>query len=148
MYRTLIHDAVRCLTRCGSLAVSGALTGGAMLLLGPSAAVANADGVDWDAVAECESGGDWKADTGNGFYGGLQFKESTWKEFGGKGSAARASRSEQIAVANRVLAGQGPGAWPKCGPDRFPAPKDGPATAQLRQPLRHLVQTLWDALPQ
>lgn len=71
----------------------------------------------WDAVAACESGGNWAINTGNGFYGGLQFTTSTWLAYGGGSYAPRAdlaSRSAQIAVAQRVLAGQGPGAWPVC----------------------------------
>ncbi|GAA1983943.1 resuscitation-promoting factor protein RpfA [Terrabacter lapilli] len=71
----------------------------------------------WDAVAACESGGNWAINTGNGFYGGLQFTKSTWLGFGGGAYASRAdyaSREAQIAVAQRVLAVQGPGAWPVC----------------------------------
>lgn len=68
----------------------------------------------WDALAECESGGNWGTNTGNGFKGGLQFTDSTWKAHGGSGSAANASREEQIAVAERVQANQGWGAWPAC----------------------------------
>lgn len=68
----------------------------------------------WDALAECESGGDWSINTGNGFSGGLQFTPSTWKSFGGEGSPTNASRAEQIAVAERVLDEQGWGAWPAC----------------------------------
>lgn len=70
---------------------------------------------NWDAVAACEASGDWAANTGNGFYGGLQFTLSTWTAFGGQGMPNLASRFEQIAVAERVLAGQGAGAWPVCG---------------------------------
>src|ERR1700738_817872 len=70
---------------------------------------------NWDAVAQCESGGNWHANTGNGAYGGLQFKPATWARYGGVGNPAAASREEQIAVADRVLADQGLGAWPKCG---------------------------------
>jgi hypothetical protein len=70
---------------------------------------------NWDAVAQCESGGNWQANTGNGEYGGLQFKPGTWARYGGVGNPAAASREEQIAVANRVLADQGLEAWPKCG---------------------------------
>ena len=72
----------------------------------------------WDRVASCESGGNWSINTGNGFYGGLQFTRSTWSSFGGGAYAAtadRASRTAQIAVGERVLASQGPGAWPVCG---------------------------------
>lgn len=70
---------------------------------------------NWDAVAQCESSGNWAANTGNGFYGGLQFTLSTWQAYGGVGNPANASRAQQIAVAERVLAGQGIGAWPVCG---------------------------------
>ena len=72
----------------------------------------------WDKVAQCESGGNWKINTGNGFYGGVQFAASTWKAYGGKTYASQAhlaTKAEQIAIARRVLAGQGPGAWPTCG---------------------------------
>jgi resuscitation-promoting factor RpfB len=75
-------------------------------------------GLNWDAVAACESGGNWSINTGNGFYGGLQFTESTWDAYGGQAYAPRAdlaSRDAQIAIAERVYAGQGAGAWPVCG---------------------------------
>jgi nucleoid-associated protein YgaU len=71
----------------------------------------------WDRVAKCESGGNWKINTGNGYYGGLQFAAGTWKGYGGgtyASQANRATKAEQIAIARRVLAGQGPGAWPTC----------------------------------
>jgi nucleoid-associated protein YgaU len=71
----------------------------------------------WDRVAQCESGGRWNINTGNGFHGGLQFTPSTWRGFGGAQfapSAHQASRAEQIVVAERVLAKQGWGAWPVC----------------------------------
>jgi len=71
----------------------------------------------WDKVAKCESGNRWNISTGNGYYGGLQFSSSTWKGFGGHkyGSQAhKATKAEQIAIARRVLAVQGPGAWPTC----------------------------------
>lgn len=77
---------------------------------------AAASGSTWDRVAQCESGGNWHIDTGNGYSGGLQFAPGTWRSNGGHGSAANASRSEQIRVAERVLRSQGPGAWPVCGP--------------------------------
>ncbi|MEV0005468.1 transglycosylase family protein [Micromonospora sp. NPDC050980] len=96
--------------------VAGAATGAAALF-GP-AAPASAASVNWDAVARCESGGNWHINTGNGYYGGLQFSRSTWNGYGGQKYAARAdlaSRAEQIAVAEKVLAGQGIGAWPVCG---------------------------------
>jgi resuscitation-promoting factor RpfA len=68
----------------------------------------------WDKVAQCESGGDWATSTGNGFHGGLQFTASTWRSFGGSGMPHQASRTQQIAVAERVLAAQGWKAWPAC----------------------------------
>ena len=71
----------------------------------------------WDKVAQCESGGNWKINTGNGFYVGVQFAAGTWKAYGGKTYASQAhlaTKAEQIAIARRVLAGQGPGAWPTC----------------------------------
>jgi hypothetical protein len=75
-------------------------------------------GNDWDAVAQCESGGNWSINTGNGYYGGLQFSSSTWLAFGGGAYAPRAdlaAKSQQIAIAEKVLAAQGKGAWPVCG---------------------------------
>ncbi|WP_274530243.1 transglycosylase family protein [Micromonospora cabrerizensis] len=104
----------RVTTRRLALAV-GAVTG-AVALFGPAAPAQAA--VNWDAIAQCESGGNWKINTGNGYYGGLQFSQSTWAGYGGKKYAARAdlaSRGEQIAVAEKVLDGQGIGAWPTCG---------------------------------
>lgn len=84
--------------------------------LGPSAGVADADAApNWDAIAQCESGGNWHANTGNGAYGGLQFKPSTWARYGGVGNPAAASREQQIAVANRLFADQGVEPWPTCG---------------------------------
>lgn len=74
-------------------------------------------GADWDGLAMCESSGDWHINTGNGFYGGLQFTQSTWVSFGGTHYAPRAdlaTREQQIAIAEKVLAVQGRGAWPGC----------------------------------
>jgi hypothetical protein len=71
--------------------------------------------VNWDAIAACESGGNWSISTGNGFSGGLQFTPGTWAANGGSGSPANASREEQIRVAENVLRTQGIGAWPVCG---------------------------------
>lgn len=97
----------------GWLAVTGALAAVPMGLAAGTASAAS--GNNWDAVAECESGGNWSTNTGNGFSGGLQFTPSTWAAYGGTGSPENASKAEQIAVAERVLEGQGPGAWPVCG---------------------------------
>ena len=73
---------------------------------------------EWDAVARCESGGNWAINTGNGYYGGLQFSASTWAAYGGTAYAStadKASKAQQIAIAEKVLASQGKGAWPVCG---------------------------------
>jgi nucleoid-associated protein YgaU len=83
-----------------------------------ASAPAHADSVNWDAIAQCESGNNWSISTGNGFYGGLQFTQGTWNAYGGgkyASTANQASRSQQIAVAEKVLQGQGIGAWPVCG---------------------------------
>ena len=80
-----------------------------------STGTASADSVNWDAIAQCESGGNWSTNTGNGAYGGLQFKQATWSANGGIGNPATAPRTEQIRVAENVLHSQGLGAWPKCG---------------------------------
>ncbi|MFE4964085.1 transglycosylase family protein [Streptomyces sp. NPDC056660] len=93
--------------------------GGAGLAL-PLAAAGSADAASvstWDKVAACESSGDWGINTGNGYYGGLQFTQSTWEAYGGTRYAPRAdlaTKDQQIAVAEKVLGGQGPGAWPVC----------------------------------
>lgn len=86
----------------------------AALSLGSGTSAAQS-GVDWDAVAQCESGGDWAIDSGNGFYGGLQFSPATWHANGGTGMPNQASREEQIRIAENVLRTQGIGAWPVCG---------------------------------
>ena len=77
--------------------------------------VHKADSVNWDAIAQCESGGNWAISTGNGYSGGLQFTMGTWHANGGSGSPAGASREEQIRVAENVLHSQGIHAWPVCG---------------------------------
>nr|WSX73426.1 transglycosylase family protein [Streptomyces sp. NBC_00899]WSX80508.1 transglycosylase family protein [Streptomyces sp. NBC_00899] len=99
-----------------SLTVTAGGAGLALPLIGLSSAHAESAGV-WDKVANCESSGNWHINTGNGYYGGLQFTSSTWKSFGGGTYAARAdmaTKNQQIAVAERVLRSQGPGAWPVC----------------------------------
>ncbi|MBC3194982.1 LysM peptidoglycan-binding domain-containing protein [Pseudonocardia sp. C8] len=95
-------------------AAAGAVLGAPMLAVVPANAASDAT---WDKLAQCESSGNWQANTGNGFSGGLQFTPSTWKAFGGgeyAPAAHQASRAEQIAVAEKVLAGQGWNAWPSC----------------------------------
>ncbi|MEU4872084.1 transglycosylase family protein [Streptomyces sp. NPDC021608] len=99
-----------------SLTVTAGGAGMAIPLIGAGAAQA-ADVDTWNKVAACESSGDWSINSGNGYYGGLQFTQSTWEAYGGARYAARAdlaTRDQQIAVAERVLDGQGPGAWPVC----------------------------------
>ncbi|MEU4353265.1 transglycosylase family protein [Streptomyces virginiae] len=100
-----------------SLAVTAGGAGIALPLMG--AGVADAASVDtWNKVAACESTNNWRINTGNGYYGGLQFSQSTWRAFGGATYAPRAdlaTKEQQIAVAEKVLKGQGPGAWPHCG---------------------------------
>ncbi|MFD9881460.1 transglycosylase family protein [Streptomyces alboflavus] len=102
-----------------AIVVAAGVTGSAIAipLLGATGAHA-ADATTWDKVAECESGGAWSA-KGDGYYGGLQLTQETWESYGGLAyapSADQASRSQQIAVADKVLADQGPSAWPNCGP--------------------------------
>ncbi|MGX5214936.1 transglycosylase family protein [Streptomyces violaceus] len=101
-----------------AIAVAG-VTGAAvaaplMAAGGASAATAS----EWDAVAQCEAGGNWSINTGNGYYGGLQFSASTWSGYGGTKYAAtadQATKEQQIEIGEKVLAGQGKGAWPVCG---------------------------------
>lgn len=104
--------AVRLVTLAGVAGVALA----APLMAAGTASAATAS--EWDRVASCESGGNWAINTGNGYYGGLQFSSSTWAAYGGKAYAAQAnqaSKSQQIAIAEKVLKGQGKGAWPSCG---------------------------------
>ena len=103
-----------------SLSACAAATGGAVIATGlglGGAGVATADTSVWDEVAQCESGGNWAINTGNGYQGGLQFSPSTWAGHGGTAyapTADQATREQQIAVAERVQASQGWGAWPAC----------------------------------
>ncbi|MEV5595721.1 transglycosylase family protein [Streptomyces sp. NPDC052496] len=100
----------------GATAAAVLLAAGALNVAADGPAEARS-GATWDRLAGCESGGNWRADTGNGFSGGLQFAHSTWRSFGGgkyASRASRASRAQQIRVAERVLARQGWGAWPAC----------------------------------
>jgi len=97
----------------GIAAAAGALAV-APIALGAGTAAADS-GVNWDAIAQCESGGNWAINTGNGYFGGLQFTPGTWRANGGSGMPHQASREEQIRVAENVLRSQGIGAWPSCG---------------------------------
>ncbi|MER6787120.1 transglycosylase family protein [Streptomyces sp. NPDC000658] len=103
-------------TRAAALAGVTGVAIAAPLMAAGNASAATAS--EWDAVAQCESGGNWSINTGNGYYGGLQFSASTWAAYGGTqyaGQANEASKSQQISVAEKVLASQGKGAWPVCG---------------------------------
>ncbi|MER5790670.1 transglycosylase family protein [Streptomyces sp. NPDC001980] len=104
--------AVRAIAVAGVTGVAVA----APLMAAGSASAATAS--EWDAVAQCESGGNWAINTGNGYYGGLQFSASTWAAYGGTqyaGQANQATKAQQIEIAEKVLAAQGKGAWPVCG---------------------------------
>ncbi|WIM69137.1 resuscitation-promoting factor Rpf1 domain-containing protein [Corynebacterium suedekumii] len=110
-------------------AATTAAFGAAAALLSPAAAAAPDS--DWDRLAQCESGGNWQINTGNGYHGGLQFSPSTWRAYGGGEFAPyayQATREQQIAVAERTLAGQGWGAWPSCsarlGLNSAPTPRN------------------------
>jgi LysM repeat protein len=103
-------------TRVAALAGVTGVAIAAPLMAAGTASAATAS--EWDTVAQCESGGNWSINTGNGYYGGLQFSASTWAAYGGTAYAStanQASKSQQIAVAEKVLASQGKGAWPSCG---------------------------------
>ncbi|MDZ4351523.1 MAG: transglycosylase family protein [Arthrobacter sp.] len=101
--------------RRGATLAAVSIAGVALSASAANAAVPSATSTTvWDSLAQCESSGNWGINTGNGYAGGLQFSPSTWAAYGGTGSAANASREQQIAVAERVQAGQGWGAWPSC----------------------------------
>ena len=110
MLRNTDESLTRALTRrAAQVTLVGALAATPLAL-----AAGTASATDWDAIAQCESSGNWNTDTGNGYGGGLQFTNSTWKAFGGQGSPESASREEQIQVAEKVKDSQGMGAWPVC----------------------------------
>ncbi|MGW0969030.1 transglycosylase family protein [Streptomyces sp. NPDC002516] len=113
-------------TRVAALAgVTGVAIAAPLMAAGNASA---ATGSEWDAVAQCESGGNWSINTGNGYYGGLQFSSSTWAAYGGTAyasSADQASKSQQIAIGEKVLAAQGKGAWPTCGTGLSSTPYGG-----------------------
>ena len=122
--------------------------GAAAAIMAPTASAAPDS--DWDRLAQCESGGNWAINTGNGYYGGLQFSGATWNAFGGGQYAAtanQATREQQIAVAEKILASQGWGAWPACSAslglnsaatprnlDAAPAPAPAPQPAAPEAP--------------
>lgn len=98
---------------------------------------------NWDAIAQCESGGNWSISTGNGYYGGLQFNARTWAANGGSGNPANASREEQIRVAENVLRTQGIGAWPVCGKRG-----GGGSTAPVKSSTKPATKTKAKSTPQ
>ncbi len=142
--RAVASAALRPVTRRIAPALvftAAAAVGSSLALASPASA---ASGETWDRLAQCESSGNWSINTGNGYYGGLQVYQPTWNGFGGSQYASRAdlaTRGEQIAVAERVLATQGWGAWPACSrklglttadagtPAPAPAPAPAPPTA-------------------
>ncbi|MFF4233158.1 transglycosylase family protein [Streptomyces sp. NPDC001820] len=143
------HRRPTILNRASRIAAITGVAGAAVAapLLGATSASA-ATTAEWDQVAQCEAGGNWSINTGNGYYGGLQFSASTWAAYGGTqyaASADQASKAQQIAVAEKVLAGQGKGAWPNCGVGLSSAANDGgaadSAATQPAQPKRAEVPT-------
>jgi resuscitation-promoting factor RpfA len=132
-YRGIHRKPSTSLRRTIARVVVAGVAVGAPLAVAP--AFASADPVNWDAIAECESGGNWSINTGNGYYGGLQFSQSTWQANGGSGNPANASREEQIRVANNVLQSQGIGAWPTCG-KRAGASGGGAAAPAAKAPAK------------
>ncbi|GAA1493785.1 transglycosylase family protein [Curtobacterium herbarum] len=136
------HTRTRALV--GGLAFAGIAATGVGLAAAPASA---ADGSTWDALAACESSGNWAANTGNGYYGGLQFTQSTWTANGGTGSPAGASRETQIAVAENVLASQGWGAWPACSAKLGLSGTTGAAPAPVAQQAAPAPQVAAPAAP-
>jgi hypothetical protein len=129
------------------IAVTGAVigTGG----LGMAGAAHAASDSEWDTVARCESSGNWAINTGNGYHGGLQFAPSTWLGYGGgqfASAAHLATKDQQIAIAEKVLAGQGKGAWPVCGrglsgpTPRTLSSQTAPKPADTPQPVAALTE--------
>lgn len=133
-----------------AIALAGAFL---VAFLAMSTGTASADTANWDAIAQCESGGNWSTNTGNGHYGGLQFSQATWTSNGGFGSPAGASREEQIRVAENVAKTQGMGAWPKCGANSGTVPFAGitnPVSIPLWEPgmiLRNTINSIVALIP-
>ncbi|MGJ6980818.1 transglycosylase family protein [Aestuariimicrobium soli] len=129
-------------SRITALAAASAV--GAGLAIAASPATAHADTGVWDRVAACESSGNWAINTGNGFYGGLQFTQQTWAGFGGTQYAPRAdlaTKAQQIATAQKVLAVQGPGAWPVCSVRAGLTKANGGASTSAVAPRTTTVKT-------
>ncbi len=110
----------------------------AALSTAPATSGAHADTVNWEAIAQCESGGNWAADTGNGAYGGLQIRLPTWNANNGAEWSALPSTArpqEQVLVGQRIMATQGPKAWPRCTSCSQEAAPIGSLT--------HLLTSMW-----
>ena len=140
---TMARHSRKTVSTATKFAATTAAFGAAAALLSPAAAAAPDS--DWDRLAQCESGGNWQINTGNGYHGGLQFSASTWRAYGGQEFAPyayQATREQQIAVAERTLAGQGWGAWPACSaklglnsaPTQRTAPSAAPSAAATSAP--------------
>ncbi|MFD9795338.1 transglycosylase family protein [Streptomyces sp. NPDC059070] len=127
--------------------IAAAVAAAPLALLAVSAGPAGAaDGAVWDRIAQCESGGNWHINTGNGYYGGLQFSAGSWRAHGGgayASTADRASRAQQIAVATRLQRSQGWGAWPVCAA-RAGAYGDAPSAPKPSAP-RKTAPKAWKA---
>ncbi len=136
--------ATRVVTLAG---VTGAAVAAPLMAAGSASA---ATGQEWDAVAQCESGGNWSINTGNGYQGGLQFSPSTWAAYGGTKyapTADKASKAQQIEIGEKVLAGQGKGAWPSCGVGLSGAAYNG-GGAQQQAPQQQAPQQQTKPQPQ
>ncbi|MCX5419757.1 transglycosylase family protein [Streptomyces sp. NBC_00078] len=129
-------NARKAQSRTTAVLAGAALLAAPLGLLAAAGNAAAADGGVWDRIARCESGGNWHINTGNGYYGGLQFSAGTWRAYGGTAhapTADRASKGQQIAVAAKVQRAQGWGAWPTCSAragayGSAPADASGPVT--------------------
>jgi LysM repeat protein len=140
-HSSMTRARTRRMLRGGSVGV-GAMAVGLGLLAAPASAAEH----DWSGVAHCEASGNWTTNSGNGYYGGLQFSQSTWAGYGGTAYAPRADQAtpgQQVAVAEQVLARQGVGAWPVCGKHLHggstaaagaPAPHAAPAPKPASKP--------------
>ncbi|WP_120521494.1 transglycosylase family protein [Arthrobacter celericrescens] len=140
----MTNNTLRTSARAGAAVIAVAAAG--LSFTATSANAATSSNV-WDQLAQCESGGNWSINTGNGFSGGLQFTPSTWAAYGGTGAPENATREQQIAVAERVQASQGWGAWPACsaklGLSGSPSPAATAAPAQQYVP----AETQTEAAP-
>lgn len=144
----MARHARKTASKFAKFAASTVAVGTASTIFSPAAHAAPDS--DWDRLAQCESGGNWAINTGNGFHGGLQFSPSTWNAHGGQTYAPyayQASREQQIVVAERVLASQGWGAWPACsaklGLTSAPTPRDtaAAAPAPVQQAVNNAIAT-------